>query len=177
MEKTTINKFKLFFSWQDDKEEAWLGSMSREGWHLLSLGFPGAYTFQKGEPRNFIYRLDFQTTGNKEKPAYLQLFRDAGWEHVGEWSGWQYFRKEAKPGDDPEIFTDPESKIKKYERVMGVSLLFTSTMLVLSTNIETTQPGHGVVGDVFAVLMSMMALFFAVTVLAVWLRIRQLKRG
>jgi hypothetical protein len=70
------------------------------------------YTFEKGEPRNNFYRLDF-LSNYKDKENYLQLFEDAGWSHVGEYGSWQYFRKTALEGETPEIFTDNESKIKK----------------------------------------------------------------
>ena len=49
-----------------------------------------------------------------EKEDYLQLFRDAGWEYVGEMSGWHYFCQQAQPGEELEIYTDAESKISKY---------------------------------------------------------------
>jgi hypothetical protein len=176
MEKTTITKFRIFLSWQDDKEEAWLGSMSREGWHLESFGFPGIYTFRKGIPKNYTYRLDFQTSRMKDKQVYLQLFQDAGWEYLREYYAWQYFRKEARPGEEPEIHTDPESKIQKYERIIWIPILYMSAMVALSTNIHTTQPGHGVFGDVLAFIMDLIALFYAITVMAIWYRIRRLKR-
>ena len=86
----TTTKFKWFWTWQDDREEAWLGEMARADWHLKSLGLPGFYTFIAGEPRNDVYRLDF-VMDRKDYQAYLRQFRDAGWEHVGEMGGWQYF--------------------------------------------------------------------------------------
>ncbi|MBN1438207.1 MAG: DUF2812 domain-containing protein [Anaerolineales bacterium] len=98
--------------------------MSREGWHLAEFGFPGGYGFRKGEPKRYAYRMDFQTSAMKDREAYLQLFRDAGWEHVGHLSAWEYFRKESHPGEEPEIFTDPESKIQKNRRVMRWLLFF-----------------------------------------------------
>ncbi len=41
METETRCKFRWFWAWNDDREEEWLGSMSREGWHLSDFGFPG----------------------------------------------------------------------------------------------------------------------------------------
>ena len=52
MEKKRMKKFKLFWAWEDDKEEKWLGEMSRLGWHLEAPGFPGFYYYAKGEPRD-----------------------------------------------------------------------------------------------------------------------------
>ena len=55
--KQTLSKFKLFLS--IEKEEAWLEEMSRKGWHLVKT--PGLnYTFEKGEPEERTYRIDFR---------------------------------------------------------------------------------------------------------------------
>jgi hypothetical protein len=67
--------------------------------------------------------------------AYLQLFKDAGWEYCGEMAGWQYFRKETRSGERLEIFTDNMSKIAKYHRVQWMAfILFLPLILVLDFN-------------------------------------------
>ncbi|HLE51739.1 MAG TPA: hypothetical protein VI755_06730 [Anaerolineales bacterium] len=35
MEKTMIRKFRWFWPWQDENEEAWLKEMSQEGWQYF----------------------------------------------------------------------------------------------------------------------------------------------
>jgi hypothetical protein len=52
--------------------------------------------------------------GSKE---YLDLFRDGGWEHVGRFGGWQYFR--ATSAEAPEVF-DTDSKAQKYKHLLMV---------------------------------------------------------
>ncbi|MBN1260564.1 MAG: DUF2812 domain-containing protein [Anaerolineae bacterium] len=123
MNETTKRVFKWFWAWNDDKEEAWLREMAQQGWHLKKVGAFGAYTFEQGEPRNVTYRLDFQSDG-KEEETYLQLFTDAGWEHVGAMGGWQYFRIETPEDEHPEIYTDNTSKIQKYQRVLLFLVIF-----------------------------------------------------
>lgn len=118
MNTTTLRKYKLFLAWQDEKEEAWLESMSRQGWHLRGVGLPFVYTFEKGAPLPYTYRLDFMTADKKSLPDYLQLFQDAGWEYLGELSSWRYWRKLAEAGETPEIFSDTDSKVKKYQRLL-----------------------------------------------------------
>jgi hypothetical protein len=54
----------------------------------------------------------------KDKAHDLQLFHDAGWEHLMDHLGWQYFRQTALDGASPEIFGDNESKMQKYERLL-----------------------------------------------------------
>jgi hypothetical protein len=118
MSETLIHKSKFFWHWEDDKEEAWLQEMAKQGLHLVTPSAFGQYFFASGAPRNMAYRLDFVASGKKDE-VYFQLFRDAGWEHIGEMMGWQYWRKEIRPGETAEIFTDAESKIQKYQRVLG----------------------------------------------------------
>jgi len=121
MEKKTV--FKWFWAWQDEAEEAWLRKMAQQGWHLAEVGIFGVYSFAAGEPRDSIYRLDFQSPPKKELSNYLQLFRDAGWEHIGSMASWQYFRKPVQDGEEAEIFTDAASKIAKYRRVIMFLLI------------------------------------------------------
>ncbi|NJC98233.1 MAG: DUF2812 domain-containing protein, partial [Anaerolineae bacterium] len=99
---TTVSKFKWFWAWQDEKEEAWLHEMAKQGLHFQSVKLPGSYIFEAGEPRDDYYRMDF-ITDRKEYENYLQLFKDAGWEHLGGKGGWQYFRTEGKWNAVPEI--------------------------------------------------------------------------
>jgi len=175
MEKTVITKFKWFWTWQDEAEERWLGEMSQKGYHLSSVALPGFYTFVKSEPRKYVYRLDYQVFRKKDKQEYLKLFRDAGWEHIGEMSAWQYFRKEVKAGEVNEIFTDVQSKIYKYKRVLylvGFSCIM--LLLILSGYIfhTFTYPWWGNVQVI--ILVVLLLLMFAMVKVA--LRIRQLKK-
>ena len=110
-------KFKRFNAWQDEQEEQWLASMSAQGWHLIRLKGISSYEFRKGDPANYTYRLDFHEVSKKDRADYLALFADAGWEHLGEMSGWQYFRRLHSENVPVEIFTDTDSKMAKYKRV------------------------------------------------------------
>jgi hypothetical protein len=131
----TVSKFKWFWAWDDEKEEDYLREMALDGWHFQSVTFPGFYTFEKGMPRNDFYRLDF-LVNHRDKENYLQLFKDAGWSHVGEYGSWQYFRKTAVEGETPEIFTDNDSKVKKYGRVMTFLIIFLPIYIVLLTRVN-----------------------------------------
>ena len=134
---TETSQFHWFWAWEDEKEEAYLRGMALQGWHFQSVGFPGIYTFLKGVPRNDYYRLDF-FTDQKEKEAYLQLFEDAGWRHAGEYGSWQYFYKTARNDETPEIFTDNESKQKKYGRILLFMIIFMPIYLVFLTRVNET---------------------------------------
>ena len=120
MNNQHIIKRKWFWAWQDEKEEAWLAEMAKQGLLLEQVSLPGRYEFRSAEAGNYVYRLDYRHPARMEKDAYLQLFQDAGWEHLGSLSGWQYFRKIARAEEPLDIYTDVESKVEKYRRLLGV---------------------------------------------------------
>jgi hypothetical protein len=152
MKKTAIHRFKWFWPWQDDAEEVWLRKMSQQGWHLMHV-IVGYYTFQAGPPADYVYRLDYQTPAKKEAANYLQLFQDAGWEHVAAFGNWYYFRKLGRQGDEPQIFTDNESKIAKYNRLLE-ALAVPAALLVLYMNfVESFVSISGLVFVTFLVIL------------------------
>lgn len=173
MDTKKVRKFKWFWAWQDEAEEVWLSEMSRQGWHLENPGLPGIYTFVGGEPTAYIYRLDFQDT-SVDRGAYLQLFQDAGWDHVGEMSGWHYFRVLAQPGQAPEIFSDPESKIAKYRRVLNFLFIMFPVFLV-SLIVIGDGPESAAMRIVEGVILLLFFLYIYVAFM-IWRRINQLKR-
>jgi hypothetical protein len=175
-----MRKFRFFWPWQEEQEERWLQQMSQAGWHLVSVSLPCSYTFAQGEPREYAYRLDFTSAKRADLPAYYQLFADAGWEHIGVLGSWQYFRKLAAPDEEPEIFTDVESKIAMYRRVLGFSALLLIVLVVIAPTpgrLIQLMPGwrgwFGVI--VFAVYVVLIALYIVICV-RLWRRMNQLKR-
>jgi hypothetical protein len=131
MDKNTTTKVRWFWAWQDEDEESWLGSMARSGWHLASFGFPGIYRFKSGEPGDVVYRLDYNSPRRENRQEYFQLFSDAGWEYIGKFGAWQYFRKTIKTGEESEIFTDRISKAEKYRRQLAYLTTLLPVMILL----------------------------------------------
>jgi hypothetical protein len=140
MNTTTMKRSKWFFPWQDEKEEAWLEELSTSGWHLKSVSLPCVYSFVKGEPCRNIYRLDYMMMKKDKMEEYLQIFQDAGWEYIGEMSNWRYWRKRIENGETAEIFTDNESKIKKYQRMLGYMAFFLFFLVFISMNMLVNRP-------------------------------------
>lgn len=164
--------WKWFWAWDDEREEAWLRLMARQGWHLHGVGFPGLYVFKDDSPRDVAYRLDFKF-GGRDWDAYKQLFADAGWEYVGHTGSWIYFRKEIRPGDSDEIFTDAASKVRKYRSVMfAVALMLLWFPALLNTPGPDGSTAHAVsvIGKVLFILFMVYAL------ICLALRVRELKR-
>lgn len=169
---TTIKKFHWFWAWDDEKEEAWLREKSLDGWHFKSCQFLSNYTFEKGEPIDYVYRLDY-FTDRKEMESYLQLFRDAGWEYFGEMSGWQYFRKESIQGEVPEIYSDNESKKKKYQRILLVLIILLP--MISNTLFITNRSPNGFM-QVFTFVMFAFMLIYVYAMVRLLQRITQLNK-
>ena len=170
----TISKFKWFWAWQDEKEEAWLAEMAAEGLHLVSFSIPGFYYFQQGEPGNYVYRLDFQTMKSKDRDSYLQLFADAGWEHIGDMGGWVYFRHKVNGSEILDIYSDWESKMGKYYRLLFILVIFLPIMIIMVTNISDYLRYREFMGILVAIPFSLF-LLYTLAVVQIFRRMLQIK--
>jgi hypothetical protein len=175
MEKEKMKKFKWFWAWEDEKEEKWLEAMSQNGWHLENPGLPCIYHFIKGEPRDYSYRLDFRTGSFKSLQEYLQICRDAGWEMLGRMSSWYYFRKECQGTEKPEFFSDKDSKVQKYRRLVLFLVIFLPIMINGMLNLSRSENSGFITGvRIFYVFI---LLFFSYAIIRLLLRIKELKKS
>lgn len=170
----TIKKSKWFWAWQDEKEEAWLAEMAQQGLHLETLELPGQYTFRQGEPGNYVYRLDFQPLRSKDRDSYLQLFADAGWEHLGDMGGWVYFRHEVTDSEIPEIYSDLDSKIGKYHRLLAYLVIFLPIMLFVLPNVSDTLK-YGPFMVILIVLSAGLMVLYSLAMILIFRRMAQLR--
>jgi hypothetical protein len=138
MNPTIRERYRWFWPWQDEKEEGWLEEMSQTGWHLKYVHLPCVYGFERGEPSRYSYRLDYMLSNKNKFNEYLQIFQDAGWEYLGEMSNWRYWRKTVLNDEPQEIFTDRESKIKKYQRMLIIMAFFLAFLVFMGTYIFKT---------------------------------------
>lgn len=130
----TKNIFKYFMIYNHEKEEEYLREMSKSGWKFTNVSGLGMYHFEKIEPEDVIYRLDYNKEGRENKSEYVQIFSDCGWEYIQDHAEYSYFRKPAAEADgNEEIFCDDESKFEMLKRVfMGrVRLLIVLFFLIL----------------------------------------------
>lgn len=168
-----MRKFKVFTAWQDEQEEAWLREMSLQGWHLRELTFPTVYTFERGAAQDYAYRMDFITSSTK-KDEYFQIFRDAGWIHLGQMGGWQYFRKPSADGSAPEIYTDAESKMQKYARLLTILIVFLPIMMI---NFRTVgEHAESLPGTIFWFFYLVIYILYIYALIRIGLRVIKLKK-
>ena len=173
MKSTTIIKFKWFWAWQDEKEESWLTEMAKGGFHLVKVTFPIIYVFRQGDPGNYIYRLDYQTIKLKNRESYFQLFEDAGWEYVCEVGGWFYFRNRSAEAEVPQIYSDVQSKIGKYQRIMTYLVILLPIFLILRPD-ALERFSHFTI--IIEVIYAALILFYIFAMVQLFRRINQLKR-
>ena len=139
-EKEKIRKFRFFAVWREGKEAHWLQSMSAKGWHLKHVSFL-SYVFEKGNPEDYTYALDFRIEVSTDMQEYLALIEDSGWQHIGCMGGWQYFRIATDMADGARIYSDVESLLGKYWRVLGVLCLSSLPLFTLFLTGSLNRPG------------------------------------
>lgn len=116
METKKVTKFYSVFA--HEKEEKFLRDMHNSGWKFTKVTGLGKYHFEKCEPQDMIYQLDYNKDGLKNKDEYIKMFADCGWEYMQTYCGYTYFRKPANEmNSNEEIFCDNESKLQMMKRV------------------------------------------------------------
>lgn len=176
--RTTKTVFRFMMAWNDEREERWLAEQERSGWHLKAVRFFG-YTFERGAPRDLAYRLDLLPSARHDRQEYFALFRDAGWEHAGSRGLWQVFRKPVVDGRVPEIYTDVQSRIAKYRRLIALAVALLGLMVTQTAPRLASGGPSSSLARYPAILIIQVALLalFAYGAVRLMLVISRLKKG
>jgi len=175
-ETMTKNVFRIFFDMTGQEEERWLSRMASQGWFLekVPLVF---YRFVKGDPGQWVYRIDYRGGAKVDRSEYLGLFKDSGWEFAASAAGRYYFRTRDGAGPAPEIFTDNDSRVAMYRRIIAGS---TTLLVIMLIDINSVLRNHGHLNwfsSLMLVLFSALALLFAVQLIQIRARINHIKKG
>ncbi|MBE5901507.1 MAG: DUF2812 domain-containing protein [Lachnospiraceae bacterium] len=160
--------FKFFTIPQYQQEENYLSTMHENGWDFNKVTFPGFYHFEKCEPKKVTYRLDYNREGIRNKEEYVQMFSDCGWEHICDFVGYSYFRKEGEAGEESEeIFCDDASRLDMMKRVfMGriIPLIIIFALVIIPQLFINTAGYNGgsIVHDVFSFSFLGLAILYLV---------------
>lgn len=92
-DKNTKTEYRYFAIPEWEKEERYLQERHRSGWRFTKATGLGRYHFEKCEPQDVVYQLDYNQEGIAHKEEYVQMFRDCGWEYLQDFYGYSYFRK------------------------------------------------------------------------------------
>lgn len=174
----TLTKMKIFTIADFKEEEQWLREMHRAGWKLTGTTPPCLFRFERCEPEDVVYQLDFRNNRDGNGVEYRQMFRDCGWEHVDSCMSFHYFRKPvAQMEGEEEIFSDNASRIDLLGRIwkwrmMPIFVVFFGCIL---PQIHRCFSGD-VPMDVFFVLYLVLLLVYIRLILYVGIRFYRMKR-
>lgn len=129
MEKKVIYRIATIADY--DREALYLRKMHAEGWKFKEVTYSNLvvavkYTFEKCQPEQVSYQLDFYPMKKSERASYLQLFKDCGWEHITDFNGFSYFRKlysGVESDAEFEIYNDATGKLAVIKRILIMRML------------------------------------------------------
>ena len=143
MEKKVVYRIATIADY--DREALYLRKMHAEGWKLKEVTYSNLvvavkYTFEKCQPEQVSYQLDFYPMKKSERASYLQLFKDCGWEHITDFNGFSYFRKlhsGIESDAEFEIYNEAAGKLAMVKRILTrrlfpIFLLFLALLPVFS---------------------------------------------
>lgn len=129
MEKKIV--YRIFTIADYDREALYLREMHAQGWKLKEVSYSNLvvavkYTFEKCQPEQVVYQLDFYPMKKSERAFYLQLFKDCGWEHITNFNSFSYFRKlhsGIESDAEFEIYNDAAGKLAVVKRILTMRML------------------------------------------------------
>ena len=129
MEKKIV--YRIFTIADYEREALYFREMHAKGWKLRKVSysillFVVKYTFEKCQPEQVSYQLDFYPMEKSERASYLQLFKDCGWEHITDFNSFSYFRKvhsEIESDAEFEIYNDAAGKLAMVNRILTRRML------------------------------------------------------
>ena len=114
----TKQEVKFYTITEYDKEQQYLTKRHKEGWKFTGVTGIGQYHFERCEPEDVVYQLDYNQEGNCNKAEYTKMFEDCGWEYITTYVGYSYFRKPVSAmKEEEEIFFDDSSKLEMMQRI------------------------------------------------------------
>lgn len=106
-------KFRLYYD--KDKETLWLNEMADQGYAMIGF-FAGFYTFEKCEPGEYRYQVDFSDKPFSLGTDYREFMKEMNIEIVLQWFFWVILRKKASEGEF-QLYTDVDSSIAHYKKI------------------------------------------------------------
>ena len=67
--KNTKTLFRFFTLFEYEEEEAFLENQHKNGWKVTSYKLPGFYKFEKCDPEEVTYRIDFTNARAPRAPG------------------------------------------------------------------------------------------------------------
>lgn len=183
MEKKVV--YRIFTIADYEREALYLRKMHAKGWKLRKVSysillFVVKYTFEKCQPEQVSYQLDFYPMKKSDRASYLQLFKDCGWEHITDFNGFSYFRKlhsGIESDAEFEIYNDAAGKLAMIKRILTrrmlpILLLFLALLPVFS---KFVSGGSSFSWEVFLIFIIdwVLLIVFAIQISYIFWRLSQ----
>ena len=183
MEKKIV--YRIFTIADYEREALYFREMHAKGWKLRKVSysillFVVKYTFEKCQPEQVSYQLDFYPMEKSERASYLQLFKDCGWEHITNFNGFSYFRKlhsGIESDAEFEIYNDVAGKLAMLKRILTrrmfpILLLFLALLPVFS---KFVSGGSSFSWEVFLIFIIdwVLLIVFAIQISYIFWRLSQ----
>ena len=132
---------KVFFITDFNQQAQYLTEMHRKGWRLTKIRWSFFYHFEKCQPEDVVYQVDFKEAKNKDRENYLHMYEDYGWEFVVSCRNFNIFRKPAKMGE-LELYGDRESRVEFVKTIFQRRYLLSLGLygILLGTSLRS-RPG------------------------------------
>jgi len=143
-----MTKFRLYLN--KDKETTWINEMAAKGYALKSF-FAGFYSFEKCEPGEYVYQIDFGSKMYSVSDDYREFMEENNIEIVCLWGYWIFLRKRA---DEREfvLYTDVDSSIEHYTKILKMFKVVTIIELICFLA-ETLAAINGAAVGIFGMLI------------------------
>lgn len=172
--KNIKTQFRLFSIVEYEKEQEYLSRMHAEGWRFVDVTAPGFYHFERCEPEEVIYQLDYNQEGLANKEEYIQMFQDCGWEYLLDFFGYSYFRKpKSQMQEEESIFCDDHSRLEMMRRVfrgrlIPLVILFLG-VIAPQTFIQASLHGFGgILFNIYCLLFALYVVIFVIFAVQYW---------
>ena len=165
-------KYRLFFSWNFEKEERWLDTMSRAGLQLTAVAVV-RYEFATDRTRRYRYRLE--PPADAEGTEHDQVEAGPDLEYVCSSNGWSYYRTDVDPSE-PEPDTDLEARIEQYGRLLAIFGIFTLNAVALLINSLSSLLDLYVVNLVMTVVLGLSCLAAVIGCAQTYRKVARLRR-
>ena len=180
--KNTKTLFRFFTLFEYEEEEAFLENQHKDGWKVTSYKLPGFYKFEKCEPEDVTYRIDFTNENGAKNPEYRQMFTDNGWEFLWSVNGFSIFRKTLADNtfQNNEIFSDNESKLQMLQKIHQRRLLPLITIFLCAVLPNFVKGLYGEFGtspadNIITALFGLMFVLYTYVFIKSFIKIKKLK--
>lgn len=97
-----VHRFWPFMKADFRAAEAYLEKQAKKGLHITHIdSFGVCVTYEKGEPKDVKYSIDYYGGEYEEKENYKRLLSDAGWNHVADMDAYMIFSSEQEADPVP----------------------------------------------------------------------------